>query len=266
MFISRCKFGRTTCPERRKRSTNGQQISPRWRSLSRLSSRMGSLQSAGCGDGPRHRQGHRHHAKGGARELLGVRGIGAMGVRRLHGAAQSGPSYPRRWRSRGHVPLRPPRAPERPLPALPVPRLPRDRDHRVSVPKHDWAGIDWSRHTGEIARQMRVHESIVSAARRRYAPHTVRVWRHDWESVDWRKSNPAIAMRLGCDESLVSKYRSKLAPNTLRSSRNLEKWSKVDWSKPGRQIASEMSVVPSAVSQQKQRLLRLLEKVQRPKS
>lgn len=97
----------------------------------------------------------------------------------------------------------------------------------------DRAGIDWSRPTGEIARELGIPLSSVSRIRAEEAPETVwkrgrmRVDSIDFSDVDWEteRDNKKIAARKGCTPSNVWQVRRRRAPHTIRKYRTDKNYS-----------------------------------------
>jgi hypothetical protein len=84
-----------------------------------------------------------------------------------------------------------------------------------------WAGVDWTRTTHDIAREMGVSVSAVSGARKRYAPGTVSPMTIDpkWSLVDWSKASSTIADEMKVGPAQVSTMRRRLAPETIDAAR-----------------------------------------------
>jgi len=90
--------------------------------------------------------------------------------------------------------------------------------------KHDWAAVDWSRRSADIARDFGISATQVWHMRKRKAPHTIMACsnkKRDWSGVDWSKSNVAIARDLDTSASVVSLARKRLGapPSPLKFSR-----------------------------------------------
>lgn len=82
--------------------------------------------------------------------------------------------------------------------------------------KYNWAEIDWSQSTTQIARKLGCSLQCVSVKRRKYAPSTIRERKNiDWLSVDWSKSTKELAKELGIKSYNLSAARRKYAPETV---------------------------------------------------
>lgn len=82
--------------------------------------------------------------------------------------------------------------------------------------KYNWAEIDWSQSTTQIARQLGCRIEYVSVNRKKYATSTIRERKNiDWSSVDWLKSTKELAKELGVKGYNLSAARRKYAPETV---------------------------------------------------
>lgn len=90
-------------------------------------------------------------------------------------------------------------------------------DGRAPLNRIDWATVDWSQSTSEIAKKLGLSGVAVSIARRKHAPDTIRFHRmaipaETWRDVDWSMRTTDIARKLGCSVSSVSAARRRHAP------------------------------------------------------
>jgi len=88
--------------------------------------------------------------------------------------------------------------------------------------KIDWNGINWSKRTSLLARELNLPTTVISRARRRFAANTIEPDSHvdwsklpqqiDWSKVDWTKSNNELARELNVYDSVVAYKRKRYLP------------------------------------------------------
>lgn len=76
--------------------------------------------------------------------------------------------------------------------------------------KIDWASVDWSMRSIDIARLLDVTIDTVSRRRKQLARDTLSRQFRDWQNVDWSKTNKQLAIELGKSYNTVAKHRYKL--------------------------------------------------------
>ena len=78
------------------------------------------------------------------------------------------------------------------------------------ISKIDWASVDWSMRTCDIAKSLNVSNNTVSRARSKYANNTLSPRFREWQNVDWSKTNKQLAIELGKSYDTVAKHRYQL--------------------------------------------------------
>lgn len=76
--------------------------------------------------------------------------------------------------------------------------------------KIDWASVDWSMRSIDIARLLDVTIDTVSRRRKQLASDTLLRQFRDWHNVDWSKTNKQLAIELGKSYDTVAKHRYQL--------------------------------------------------------
>lgn len=76
--------------------------------------------------------------------------------------------------------------------------------------KIDWASVDWSMRSIDIARLLDVTIDTVSRRRRQLARDTLSHQFRGWPNVDWSKTNKQLAIELGKSYDTVAKHRYQL--------------------------------------------------------
>ncbi|WP_281704137.1 hypothetical protein [Aggregatibacter kilianii] len=76
--------------------------------------------------------------------------------------------------------------------------------------KIDWASVDWSMRTCDIAKSLNVSNDAVSRARSKYAGNTLSPRFREWQNIDWTKNNRQLACELGKSYDTVAKKRYQL--------------------------------------------------------
>lgn len=78
----------------------------------------------------------------------------------------------------------------------------------------DWSKVDWSKRTNDIAKRLKCSASMVSIARRQYAPDTLSSRGSkphiDWSKVDWSMKQADIARAHGITRQAVWTKRQEL--------------------------------------------------------
>ena len=80
----------------------------------------------------------------------------------------------------------------------------------VVMSKIDWASVDWSMRSIDIARLLDVTIDTVSRRRKQLARDTLSHQFRDWPNVDWSKTNKQLAIELGKSYDTVAKHRYQL--------------------------------------------------------
>ena len=80
----------------------------------------------------------------------------------------------------------------------------------VVMSKIDWASVDWSMRSIDIARLLDVTIDTVSRRRKQLARDTLSHQFRDWQNVDWSKTNKQLAIELGKSYDTVAKHRYQL--------------------------------------------------------
>lgn len=73
--------------------------------------------------------------------------------------------------------------------------------------KIDWASVDWTKRSSDIARLLNVTIDAVSRRRRQLASDTLSHRFRDWRNIDWSKTNKQLAIELGKSYNTVAKHR-----------------------------------------------------------
>lgn len=73
--------------------------------------------------------------------------------------------------------------------------------------KIDWASVDWTMRSSDIARLLNVTIDTVSRRRSQLASDTLLHQFRDWHNVDWSKTNKQLAIELGKSYNTVAKHR-----------------------------------------------------------
>lgn len=76
--------------------------------------------------------------------------------------------------------------------------------------KIDWASVDWSMRSIDIAKLLDVTIDTVSRRRKQFASDTLSNQFRDWQNVDWSKTNKQLAIEIGKSYNTVAKNRYKL--------------------------------------------------------
>lgn len=76
--------------------------------------------------------------------------------------------------------------------------------------KIDWASVDWSMRSIDIAKLLDVTIDTVSRRRKQFASDTLSHQFKNWQNVDWSKTNKQLAIELGKSYNTVAKNRYKL--------------------------------------------------------
>ena len=137
-----------------------------------------------------------------------------------------------------------------------------------------FAGADWSKSNGAIARDMDVSVHSVRKARRRLgisncrndgwssldAETASKIRAEKWSTTDWSKSNYAIAKERNCSEAAVCNARQKLGivnSRTFKAKEQAEaakeRWSKTDWSQTDATLARQWGLNESTISSGRKR-------------
>jgi hypothetical protein len=76
--------------------------------------------------------------------------------------------------------------------------------------KIDWASVDWTKRSSDIARLLNVTIDAVSRRRRQLASDTLSHRFRDWQNIDWSKTNKQLAAELGKAYNTIAKKRCQL--------------------------------------------------------
>lgn len=76
--------------------------------------------------------------------------------------------------------------------------------------KIDWASVDWTMRSSDIARLLNVTIDTVSRRRGQLARDTLSPQFRGWQNVDWSKTNKQLAIELGKSYDTVAKHRYQL--------------------------------------------------------
>ena len=76
--------------------------------------------------------------------------------------------------------------------------------------KIDWASVDWSMRSIDIAKLLDVTIDTVSRRRRQLASDTLSHRFRDWQNIDWSKTNKQLAAELGKAYNTIAKKRCQL--------------------------------------------------------
>lgn len=118
--------------------------------------------------------------------------------------------------------------------------------------KYDWESVDWSKRTVDIAVALGTSITVVTAARKRYAPETVRRRTNVlWHTVDWHKDDDTLVNELGCLKATVIHARRLRAPETVQHKYD---WNSVDWSMRDNEICRELGCSKHTVYDARRRI------------